>query len=921
MRETDSRSRLEPWQESAESAGRSESLALFWRGFLISISTIFASFIILSVVALGVYIYIALMLPSPEELRVRAHSFVSTKIYDRNGELLFEIFDPFGGRRTLVRLDEIPLSLRNATIATEDPTFYTNPGFNPLAIARAVYQNVTEGEIVSGASTITQQLVKTLFVGGELSLKRKVKEAVLASEITRTYPKDTILEIYLNEIYYGNLSYGVGAAAETYFGKPVRDLTLAESALLAGIVPSPVANDPYQNPEAARKARALVLDRMVKHGYITAEEAEAAKAEPIVLVPLKQSLQIKAPHFVVYVRQLLEQKYGTEMLYRGGLQVETTLDLRMQSLAEQIAREQIAKLAKQRATNAALVAIDPQTAEIRAMLGSVNFDDANIDGQVNVCLRPRQPGSSIKPLTYVAAFEKGWTPATMIMDVKTKFPDGANPDFEPPNYDGQEHGPVSVRTALANSYNIPAVKALQFIGLPSLLEMAHRLGVASLNRPDYGLSLTLGGGDVTLLEMTGAYSAFATGGVWREPAAILRIKDSSGKVIYQYNPGPGREALDPRHAYLITSILSDNDARAPMFGPNSVLKLSKPAAAKTGTTNNYRDAWTIGYSTSLVTGVWVGNSRGEEMLKLAGSMGAAPIWHNFMEKALPILEAEGKPAKAFPRPAGIVEAEVCAVSGQVPTADCPKRRKELFVQGNEPKEPCSVHRRINICQVSGKLAGEFCPQNAVEQKLFEVYPPDGQEWAKAHGIAQPPSDKCDVHTGRYQVSLSYPQEGQQISGAIEIRGSAEMSDMRRYRVEWGIGDNPQAFAVVEEHESGGVHDGALAIWSTENRENGVYTLRLVALDSRDNAQEARVRVRVYNETPTPIPTRTSTPTREATPTPSVTETASPSRTPRHRETHTPTAVATPEIPPSETPVTPTVVPLQVTPTEEAKATP
>jgi membrane peptidoglycan carboxypeptidase len=372
---------------------------------------------------------------------------------------------------------------------------------------------------------------------------------------------------------------------------------------------------------------------MVEHGFITEQEAEAAAAEPLELQEVR--FDIKAPHFVFYVRQLLEQEYGTELLYRGGLRVDTTLDLRMQEIAEEEARAQVAALAQRNVNNASLVAIDPTTGEIRAMLGSVDFDDKSIDGQVNVATQPNQPGSSIKPLTYYAAFERGWTPATMLMDVKTEYPDGMGGFWEPKNYDEKEHGPVSVRQALACSYNIPAVKALQFIGIQSLIETAQRLGVTSLNRPDYGLSLTLGGGDVTLLEMTGAFSAFASGGVWREPAAILRITDSSGREIYKYDPGEGRPALDPQRAYLINHILSDNAARTPAFGHNNALEISKPAAVKTGTTNDYRDAWTIGYTTSLVTGVWVGNTDNSEMDRIAGSTGAGPIWHNFMERALP----------------------------------------------------------------------------------------------------------------------------------------------------------------------------------------------------------------------------------------------------------------------------------------------
>lgn len=876
-----------------------DSLALFWRGFVISIAGILTLSVVAIALGLGAYLIIALRLPSPTELRARAASFVSTKIYDRNGELLWEIFDPTGGKRTLVPLSEIPDSLINATIATEDPTFYSNPGFSPLAIARAFWQNLTEREIVSGASTITQQLVKSLFVGREVTFKRKVQEAVLAAEITRTYDKDTILEIYLNEIYYGNLAYGVAAAAETYFGKEVKDLTLGESALLVGLVPAPVAYDPYQNLPTALEARKVVLDRMVKHGYITEKEAEAAAAEPVKLKPIRYD--IKAPHFVFYVRQLIEQKYGTDLLYRGGLRVDTTLDLRMQEAAEQVAREQIKKLIPHKANNIALVAIDPTTGEIRAMLGSVDYNDASIDGQVNVALQPNQPGSAIKPLTYVAAFEKGWTPATMIMDVATKYPDPNQPSgfWEPKNYDDKEHGPVSVRTALANSYNIPAVKALQYIGVQSLLEMARRLGIKSLNQPYYGLSLTLGGGDVTLLELTGAYTAFATGGTWREPAAILRITDSSGKELYKYDTGQGRPALDPRRAYLITSILSDNEARTPTFGPNSPLKLSKPAAAKTGTTNDYKDAWTIGYTTSLLTGVWVGRTDNKEMDRIAGSSGAGPVWHDFMEKALPIMEAEGKKAVAFPRPSGIVEVEVCAISGERPTSDCPARRRELFVAGTEPSQDCSVHRKIRICTVSGKLANEFCPGNAVEEKLFESYPPDGHEWALANNKPQPPADKCDVHTGQVNVAITSPRDGDTVSGEIEIRGSAQMSDMRKVRVEYGVGEDPQGWGTIAEYGSGGIIDGHLSSWNTTSVANGVYTIRVRALDSRDNSQEARVRVRVANRatpTPTPFPTPTATPT--------VTLSPTPSRTPRASATPPPTETPEPEATPSATAVLP-----------------
>lgn len=887
MREPTDRPPSSATPDGLSASDQPASRVLFWRGFVLSVAAILTLTVVTAAIGLGAYVIVALRLPSPTELRARAASFVSTKIYDRHGELLWEIFDPTGGRRSLVPLAEIPDSLIYATIATEDPTFYSNPGFSPVAIARAFWQNLSERDIVSGASTITQQLVKSLFVGRDISFKRKIQEAVLAAEITRIYDKDTILEIYLNEIYYGNLSYGVAAAAETYFGKEVKDLTLGESALLVGIVPSPVAFDPYQNPDAALGARKVVLSRMVEHGFITEQEAEAAAAEPLELQEVR--FDIKAPHFVFYVRQLLEQEYGTELLYRGGLRVDTTLDLRMQEIAEEEARAQVAALAQRNVNNASLVAIDPTTGEIRAMLGSVDFDDKSIDGQVNVATQPNQPGSSIKPLTYYAAFERGWTPATMLMDVKTEYPDGMGGFWEPKNYDEKEHGPVSVRQALACSYNIPAVKALQFIGIQSLIETAQRLGVTSLNRPDYGLSLTLGGGDVTLLEMTGAFSAFASGGVWREPAAILRITDSSGREIYKYDPGEGRPALDPQRAYLINHILSDNAARTPAFGHNNALEISKPAAVKTGTTNDYRDAWTIGYTTSLVTGVWVGNTDNSEMDRIAGSTGAGPIWHNFMERALPLMEAEGNWAIAFPRPAGIVEVEVCATSGQLPASDCPHTRHEVFAAGTEPKEPCSVHSKVRICQVSGKLATDSCPENAIEEKLFESYPPDGRDWALAHDKPQPPLETCDIHGGDVVMVITWPHDRQQVSGSIELLGTAQMPDMRRLRLEYGSGENPHSWTIISEYGSNGVRDGHLSHWATNEVPNGVYTVRVLAYDSRNNSHEARVRMLVNNH-PTPTPTRSPTPTATLRPTP--TETSTPEPTPTSQKTETPTATPT-----------------------------
>ena len=700
-------------------------------------------------VALAAYAYVALQLPDPDNLAGRAASFKSTKFFDRNGQLLYEMVDPAGGRRTIVKLDQISPYVRQATVATEDKSFYRHAGVDPASIVRAIWQNASEGEIVSGASTIPQQLARLVLLSpadrSQRTPRRKVKEAILAAEITRRYSKDAILQLYLNEIYYGNVAYGIEAAAETYFGKPAAGLNLAESALLAGLPQAPSAYDPLVEPQAAKSRQGDVLKRMVEEGYISAEQAKTAWAAPLHYAP--PQADIVAPHFVNYVRQGLEAKYGPDVLYRSGFQVYTTLDPALQAIGSRVTREHVEALAARHVSNGALVAIRPNTGEILAMVGSIDFFDSTIDGQVNVAVRPRQPGSSIKPVTYAAALERGWTPATMILDVESKFPDGANPDYRPVNYDNQFHGPVLLRGALANSYNVPAVKTLQFVGLPAMLDMAHRLGIRSLNRPDYGLSLTLGGGDVTLLEMVGAYAVLANGGRRAAPLAVLKIVDGQGHVVEDsqrqlQGQAVGSQVLSAQHAYLITDILADREARIPAFGARSALDLDRPAAVKTGTTNDWRDNWTVGYTPDLVAGVWVGNNDNTPMQGVSGLAGAAPIWHDFMEEAL-----QATPVKPFPKPAALVNLEVCANSGTLPGPACPQRRLEIFVQTQLPPGPeRDLNQRIRIDRTTGQFATESCPVEVVEERSFFVLPEEGRDWAERHGYPQPPRERCAAHT-------------------------------------------------------------------------------------------------------------------------------------------------------------------------------
>jgi 1A family penicillin-binding protein len=852
-----------PSSTAAGDGGPAWGSLLIKIGFGVVASIVVAFFIAVAAGAVG-YVAIASRLPSPTELQEHQTAFVSSKIYDRNGQLLYEVTDPQGGRRTYVSLDEISPNLINATIATEDRDFWLHPGFDPIAVARAVYYALTEREFVSGASTISQQLARMVFLPEERfepTAERKIKEIVLASELTRTYPKETVLEIYLNELNYGNLAYGIQAASETYFGVGADELTLAQASFLAGLPQLPAAYDPFGGGlERALDRQEDVLALMVEDGHITEEQAEQAAAAmrnyPFQAPQLDLST---APHFVVYARRKVEELYGPEALYRGaGLRIYTTLDLDLQRRAEQAVREHIAELRDRNATNAALVALDPTTGQIRALVGSADYDDETIDGQVNVALRCRQPGSSIKPLTYVAAFERGWTPATLLWDVRTEFPDGANPPYVPLNYDREFHGPMLVRDALANSYNVPAVETLQFVGVDGLLEFAQRLGVDSLVHPEdhcpdypydeppaYGLALTLGGGEVRLLEMTGAFGVFANQGVRTEPTPILRIEDSQGNVLIDNSEPGGERVISREHAYLITDILADPEARCDTFRCPGVLDLSRPAAVKTGTTNDYRDAWTIGYTPDLVTGVWVGNSDNSEMDRVPGSAGAGPIWHNFMEAA----HAE-TPVHDFERPPGIVEHEICADSGARPTQHCPRRKTEIFAEGQPPRdESHDWYQMVRIDAFSGLRANEHCPDHVVEKLMLDIEDKRGRAWVQAHpeqfgGLPLAPLAYCTESSSAPQVFITQPAAGERVQGKVRVIGTVQMPNFDHYEAQYGAGNDPGAWQWISGPHLSPVREGVLIEWDTTHLSPGPYTLRIRAYNRNQDPVETRVTVQV-----------------------------------------------------------------------------
>ncbi len=833
------------------------------------------------------YAVIAGDLPAPGDLRNRASAFQTTRILDREGNLLNETFDPNTGLRTAVRLDRMAPSLIDATIATEDANYFRHPGVDPVALTRALYYAVIERGIVSGASTIPQQLVKRVFLSPEQTVTRKVKEAILASEISRRYSKEQVLEIYLNELFYGNLSYGSAAAAETYFGKDVADLTLAESALLAGLPQLPAYYDPYIHPERAKVRQGVVLSLMVENGYITREEADAAWQEPLVYQPLVFDLE--SPHFTLYVRQQLEQLLGPDALYKAGLTVETTLDPRLQSEAERIVRENVDALAANNVSNGALVAMRPDTGEILALVGSADFHNVEIDGQVNMALAPRQPGSTMKPLVYLAAFampdrppEERWTPGTLVADISEAFPDGANPPYVPRNYDNREHGLLPVRYALGNSYNITAVRALQAVGLEDFLEFSRRLGITTLTRPDYGLSLSLGAGEIPLMEMTNVFAAIANRGTRMPPVSIREISDSSGNVICelgstrpcQAHAGAGEQVLSPVDAYLMTSILSDNEARTAAFGPNSVLRLDRPAAVKTGTTNDIRDILTVGYTPQLVTGVWVGNADNSAMLNVSGVSGAAPIWNEFMTVA-----HAGEPVQAFVVPPGVRDFEVCADTGTLPSRACPARRTLPFAEDRPPlPAERDLWQTFRVDRGTGQLATESTPADQVEERTWKVYPLEYREWAIQHGIEQPPFIPPMLDPSRpteplppetappetappVQVDLSIiePREGDTVGGLVTVYGTVNVPNLAGYELQYGESHDPGAFSPPVAGPYGGtVINGPLAQWDTSALNEGPHTLRLLARDQSGAEYEARVRLFVLPPAP-PVPTDTPTP--------------------------------------------------------------
>jgi len=641
----------------------------------------------------GIFLWYSRDLPEPGKL-IEAQAENSTRIYDRNGIPLYSVYEDVN--RTYVKLDQIPKQLQQATIAVEDKNFYENDGFSMTGFVRGLLIDPILRRRVTGGSTITQQLVKNVLLSSERTIPRKVKELVLSIQVDKRFTKDEILEMYLNAVPYGGTSMGVEAASSSYFGKEVSDLNLAESAFLAGLPQSPSTYSPFSGNDYYIARSAQVLKAMREEKYITKEQEEKALDE-IKKMKFEQrdSISMKAPHFVIYVRQILAEQFGENAVQSGGLQVTTTLDYEIQKEVEKIVKEEVDKLENYKVGNGAAVVTDPKTGEVLAMVGSKDYFDTESDGNFNVALANRQPGSSLKPIMYATAFEKGYTPATMVMDVKTDFPNGDGSTYSPVNYDGKFRGPVQLRFALGNSLNIPAVKMLARIGVADVMEKGYEMGLTnweptSQNMQNVGLSLVLGGREVSLLDIVTAYGAFANKGVKKDAITILEVKDNSGKMLFEAKDKDGQEVLSEEIAYLISHILLDNNARSEAFGSNSVLNIpGHTVSVKTGTTDEKRDNWTVGYTPSYVAGVWVGNNDNSPMNPniASGVTGASPIWSKIMRVVL-----EDEADESFQIPENVLAVQVDALGGGMPT-EGKATRSEYFVKGTEPTTESLIYKK------------------------------------------------------------------------------------------------------------------------------------------------------------------------------------------------------------------------------------
>ena len=824
-----------------------------------TLTWIFRLFAVGIFAAAMLFLYYAKDLPDPNKLLDRQVP-ESTKIFARDNSLLYEIHGEY--KRTLVNLDQISQNLKNATVAVEDKDFYNHGGISFTGIARAIMVDILAGKKSQGGSTITQQFVKKSILTDDKSWDRKIRELILAVAIDSRFSKEDILKFYLNEIPYGRNAYGIEAASQSYFNKSAKDLSLAESAYLAAMPQAPTFYNPFgPNRTNLDNRKNTILYLMRQQGYITDEQKKQAENEKVNFS--KITTGIKAPHFVLWVQDYLANKFGEKTLEQGGLKIYTTLDPRLQEIAETAVKNGVEKNSKKyNANNAGLVAIDPKTGQILAMVGSKDYfgdpepagctpgKNCTFEPNVNVALSQRQPGSSFKPYVYGTAFKKeyGFSPASMLVDVVTDFGTYNGKAYIPGNYNGQSYGPVSMRKAMAGSLNIPAVKTLALVGVENAVQTARDLGITS-PLSNCGLSLVLGGCEVRLVDHVAAMSVIANAGVKNDKTPILKIVDKENNTIEEYRNKP-QSVFDPQAAYEIISIMTDNDARSYVFGVNSPLILSdRPVAAKTGTTQNWRDGWTLGFTPSLAAGVWSGNNNGELLKKGAyGVLVAAPIWREFMTEAL-----KGTPAEDFPVPPGIQKITVDELSGKLPTDATPNTKTETFADYSVPTAYDDVHIKVATDSLTDQPADASTPQERIVYKVYTVLHSERRDnpnwenpvvaWALARGYTYPPNGAQILQPAggeqKISVNILEPSDGGVIS-KLPFSVIANISSTNQ-------------IAKAELYINGELYKNISAqpyIFSVDkNLSDGTYTLAIKAIDINGNSADTSATVNIMTQAP------------------------------------------------------------------------
>lgn len=822
------------------------------------------------IASFALFAWFAKDLPSPGKLA--QSSGFSTVFYDRDGEVLYEIYKD--KNRVPVSITEVSHYLKEATVSIEDKDFYKHTGISERGMIRA-FINILRGENLQSGSTITQQLIKNTLLDSRQVMSRKIKEVLLAREVEKRYTKDQILEMYLNDAPYGGTFWGIGSAAKGYFGKSPKDLTLSESAFIAGLPQSPSVYSPFIGTEDAWKWRAkAVLRRMREDGKISKQEEEDAGKKIETMKFSSPKLAINAPHFVFHVKDRIEDEYGSKMLDQG-LRVQTTLSLKMQEKVQDIVNKEITKIKDDyNVGNGAVVVMDSQTGEVLAMVGSYDFNNEEY-GKFNAALGMRQPGSTLKPIAYALAFEQGYTPSSVLMDVKTAFPVPDQKDYEPVNYDGKFRGPVQLRFSLANSLNVPSVKLLAMVGVKEFLGKADEIGLHTIaptndNLRRFGLSIILGGGEVTLLDLTTAYTAFARGGTAIESQTISEIKDHTQKIVFKSVKSREQKVFSPESSFIISHILSDNNARAATFGTSSYLNVpGKTVAVKTGTSDDKKDNWAVGYTKSITVGVWAGNNSGAPMNpKIAsGATGASSIWYEIMVQLLKD-HKDGIPDK----PEKVKAETVDSVLGGLPK-DGQQSRAEYFIEGTEPKDVAPYYKKLKISKSNGKLANDVeVKQGQYDEKDFIVITEndpvstDGKnrwqeaidKWAQEQGDDKykPPKDTSDASSDAVVVSIKSPSHQQTVStNNVEVRARvysiAPLNNVKIYvnglEVKSLDGDNKEPSEIIP-----------LA--------DGVYDLQVVARNDKDKTGESTIKIGVNkpwdlvpSASPAPSPSPTPTP--------------------------------------------------------------